>query len=236
MALSVETVVNICVALLTASLIILNYIILRASIKQNDKSIELYEENLKVSEETLQLNKALLEENRRMIERQKMENRPNFVMKKGGFKIDPTTGRPQIYLENIGGKDGQARNIHVIITKNLKSIVEDVEINRSIKSGAPLNIELDIPASVIEYEVHRKDGGQMKEQDTIFFSVTGILEYTHVDDGEAYVDPFTDSIEFKIGNDYMNNADYTYSWRSRRPSKNDTWDSMLGTGHGTTDE
>ena len=225
----VGQVVEICAAVLTASLIILNYIILKGSMRQNQKSIELYEKNLKVSEETLQLNRFLLEENKKMIEVQEMGNRPKFAMKQhDGFRFDPVTGRPHLYLENIGGKEALVKKIHIVIMKNLISVVKDEEINKNIKPGAPLNIETDLPASVFEYAVQRKDGDPVKSVETIFFSVSCVIEYTHIDGADA--DPFTDTLGFKIGNDYMNNDEFNYAKVARRSTKEDTWHGLLGTG------
>lgn len=227
---SIETIVSVIASVLTATLIILNYIMLRGSVKQNALSIELYEKNLALSEESIALNRSLLEENRKMIERQEMDNRPKFRIMQEGFRFDPVTGKPHIYLENIGGKEAQAKKIQVTITKNLISIIKDMEINRSVKPGAPLNLEIDLPATVFEYKVSRKDGQPMKDNETIFLSVSGIIEYTHIADAKADVDPFTDTVGFKIGSDYQNCGDHNCTHTSRRSGKKDTWYSLLGTG------
>ncbi|MCL2712547.1 MAG: hypothetical protein FWD37_04665 [Methanomassiliicoccaceae archaeon] len=229
MAISIETIVSIIAATLTASLIILNYVILRGSVRQNARSIELYEKNLKVSEETLKLNRSLLDENKKMIERQELDNRPKFIMKDNGIKFDISTGRPSIYLENIGGKGAHAKKIHVTITRNLISVVKESEIDRSVRSGAPLNIEIDLPALVIEYEVQRKDGMQLRDHETAFFSVNAMIEYTHTSDTDD-ADPFMDRVGFGVGNDYLTNEDYHHMSTTRMSSEKDTWRSLIGTG------
>ncbi|MCL2607788.1 MAG: hypothetical protein FWD92_04470 [Methanomassiliicoccaceae archaeon] len=226
---SVETLVNIAAVVLTVSLIVLNYVILRKSVEQNRESIELYEKNLKLSEETLRLNRLQLEENKKMIERQELDNRPKFIMKDGGFRSDPFRGNPRLYLENIGGKEALAKNAEIIITKNLTSIVATAEINKNIKPGAPLNLTADLPVSVLEYHVQRKDGDPLKENEIIFFSLLCTIEYTHTDDADA--DPFVDIISLKIGNDYIDSGEYYHLVSSRMSTENDTWQSLLGERH-----
>jgi len=223
---SVETLVNIAAVALTASLIILNYVILRRSVQQNRESIELYEKNLKLSEETLQLNKLQLEENKKMIERQELDNRPKFIMKHEGFRLDMVHGNPQIYLENIGGKEAVAKKAEIVITKNLTSLATDVEINKNIKPGAPLNLTANLPVSIFEYKLHRKDGTPIKDDEIIFFSTVCTIEYTHIDDANA--DPFVDIMSFKIGNDYLRGGEYYFATDARQSAKDDTWLTLLG--------
>ena len=229
----IELTVGVIATALTVFLIILNYVILRASVEQNRKSIELYEKNLKISEETLQLNRSMLEENRRLIEHQELDNRPKFRMKQDGFRFDTLNGRPCLYLENIGGKEATVRNIHVVITKDAASVVKDMEMNKSIKPGAPMNIEVDLPASVIEYKVERKDGTPLKDHEMIFLSVSARVEYTHADEESSDTYPFADNTGFSIGNDYLNNAAYVHTQTVRESSEEDTWYGILRTGTGS---
>ena len=223
---SVETLVNTAAVILTASLIILNYVILRRSVQQNRESIELYEKNLKLSEETLQLNKLQLEENKKMIERQELDHRPKFIMIHEGFRLDIFEGNPHIHLENIGGKEALAKKAEIVITKNLVSVAADVEINKNVKPGAPLNLTANLPVSVFEYQIRRRDGSPLEDDEIIFFSVVCTIEYTHTDDADA--DPFVDIISFKIGNDYINGGEYYWIPNGRRSTKDDTWHTLLG--------
>jgi hypothetical protein len=233
---SIDTVVNICAAMITASLIVLNYVILKGSFRQNRTSIELYQENLKISEETLKLNRDILEENRRVIERQELDNRPKFRIMEEGFRFDTISGKPHLYLENIGGKTAHVKTIHIVVIKNLTGVVKDIEMEKNIKPGAPLNIEIDLPVSVLEYVVSRKDGTPVNKGEIIFFSLNAVVEYTHLGDTDADVDPFVDIIGSKIGKDYFESEEYVYIHRTRRSTSKDTWYDLMGTGASTSEE
>jgi hypothetical protein len=230
MMIAIETIVNISAAALTASLIILNYVILKGSFRQNNRSIELYEHNLKISEESLNLNKSLLEENKKMIERQELDNRPKFRMITDGFRFDSVTGKPYLYLENIGGKGAHVRNVHFVVTKNLISVVKDVEIGKNVKPAAPLTVEMDMPVTVITYEVKRKDGAPLNANEIIFLSMDAVIEYTHIGDAELDVDCFKDIVVSKVGKDYFNSGEYTHSQKASTSVAGETWYCVLGTG------
>jgi hypothetical protein len=230
MDLGIDTAVNICAALITASLIVLNYVILKGSFRQNQTSIELYEQNLKISEESLRLNRDILEQNRKMIARQELDNRPKFRLMDEGFRFDAITGKPHLYLENIGGKAAHAKKVHIVVLKNLTGVVRDIEMDKNIKPGAPLNIEIDFPVTVQEYTLSRKDGAPINPGEIIFFSLNAVVEYTHMGDTEAFVDPFVDIIELKIGKDYFQSDEYVNAHSTRRSTKEDTWYSLMGTG------
>jgi hypothetical protein len=227
-----DTIVNIAGVMLTATVIILNFFILRNSIRQNRKSIALYEENLKLSEESILLNRSLLEENKNLIIRQELDNRPKFRMMPEGFRFDAVSGKPQLYMENIGGKGAFVKTARVVLTKNTTSIVKDVKVERSVKPGAPLNVVVDLPATVISYEVKRKDGLPIGNTEIILLSADAVVEYTHIDDAGKAVDPFTDALCTKIGKDYLNNSDYQCVRIPRPSTSHDTWYSLLGTGTG----
>jgi hypothetical protein len=236
MNLSIDTVVNICAAVITASLIVLNYVILKGSFRQNNTSIELYQENLKISEETLRLNRDILEENRKVIQRQELDNRPKFRITEEGFRFDAISGKPHLYLENIGGKTAYAKKVRIVVLKNLISVAKDIEIEKNVKPGAPLNVEIDLPVSVLEYAVSRKDGAPISKGEIIFFSLNAVVEYTHLGDTDANVDPFVDIIKLKIGKDYLESDEYASVHSTRRSTNKDTWYSLMGTGSMITDD
>ncbi|MDR2866411.1 MAG: hypothetical protein LBV13_03290 [Methanomassiliicoccaceae archaeon] len=230
MEMTIDTIVAIVAAVLTASLIILNYVILRGSFLQNKLTIEQYEQNLKISEESLKLNRSMLEENRKMIDRQELAIRPKFRIMQDGFRFDAVSGKPHLHMENIGGKAAQAKKIHITIIKNFTGIIKEMEIEKSIKPGAPLNLEIDLPVSIIGYDVKRNDGKPIEDKEIIFLSLNAVIEYTHIGDAGTDADPFTDVLMIKIGKDYFESDEYSCTQKARRSVEKETWYNILGTG------
>ncbi|MCL1904619.1 MAG: hypothetical protein FWG19_00655 [Methanomassiliicoccaceae archaeon] len=229
MAISIETAVSVVMVCLTAILLVLNFTTLRRTTEQNQRTLEQHEENMRINEQSLQLNKALLEENKRMIEREELNNRPKFRESQNGFHFDRFSGEPHFYLENIGGVPANVKSAQLSVTKDLMSAVKLIDVNKTVKPGAPIELKMSLPVSVFGHSVTRKDGQPLRKDELIFLQFSVTIEYTHADDTGKDIDSFVDVVESHIGKDYFKSEDYQCSTDLKDPSENTTWYNIFGT-------